>query len=180
MSDQFIGEVRVFPFNFAPVGWVQCNGQLLPINQFTTLFAVIGVAYGGDGTTTFAVPNLIGSAPLCVGQGVGLSGRVIGETGGSASVTLQTPNMPSHSHPVQVSSHDTMTDSSKTPSATTIFGKALTKASTAYVPITGNQPLPMSPVTVMPAGSSQGHNNLPPYLVLNLCMATEGNFPPHS
>ena len=98
MSDPYIGEIRLFGFDFAPTGWAQCNGQLLAINQNTALFSILGVTYGGNGTTTFALPNLLGQAPLGAGQGPGLSDRVLGESGGEAVVTLLNSQMPAHTH----------------------------------------------------------------------------------
>src|SRR5215475_10136566 len=101
MSDPFVGEIRIFAGNFAPKGWALCNGQLLPISQNTALFSLLGTYYGGDGKTTFALPNLQGSAPLQQGQGSGLSLRDLGEIGGEQTVTLLQTEMPSHTHTVQ-------------------------------------------------------------------------------
>src|SRR6476659_6582688 len=101
MSDQFVAEIRIFPFNFAPLGWALCNGQLMPISQNTALFSLLGTYYGGDGKSTFALPNLQGSAPLGQGQGAGLSDYVLGETGGEATVTLLTSEIPAHNHQSQ-------------------------------------------------------------------------------
>src|SRR5215471_5870900 len=98
MANQFLAEIRIFPFNFPPKGWALCNGQLLPILQNTALFSLLGTTYGGDGKTTFALPNLQGSAPMQAGQGPGLSLRDLGETGGEQTVTLLQTEMPAHSH----------------------------------------------------------------------------------
>ena len=104
MSDPFIGEIRLFGFNFAPTGWAQCNGQLLSISQNTALFSILGTTYGGDGRTTFGLPNLQGQAALNTGQGPGLSYRQLGESGGEPSVTLNTGEMPPHGHLAAASS----------------------------------------------------------------------------
>src|ERR1700761_7211355 len=100
MSDPFVGEIRVVPFNFAPTGWALCTGQILPISQYTALFSLLGTQFGGNGTSNFALPNLQGSAPLGQGNGNGLSPRSLGETGGETSVTLLQTQMPAHSHPI--------------------------------------------------------------------------------
>jgi microcystin-dependent protein len=101
VANQFLGEIRIFPFGFAPVGWASCNGQLLPITQNTALFSLFGTYYGGNGTTTFGLPNLQGASPLHQGQGPGLSPYDIGETGGSQTVTLFSAQLPPHPHTLQ-------------------------------------------------------------------------------
>src|SRR5512140_2511864 len=101
MSSPFVAEIRIFCFNFAPVGWAFCNGQILPISQNTALFSLLGTMYGGDGKSTFGLPNFQGSAPMQWGQGPGLSYRDIGEVGGEATVTLLTSEIPAHAHTVQ-------------------------------------------------------------------------------
>src|ERR1700739_3198938 len=101
MSDQFLAEIRIFPFDFAPLGWAVCNGQLMPISQNTALFSLLGTYYGGDGKSTFALPNLQGRAPMHQGNGAGLSSRVIGETGGEPTVSLNLNEIASHNHVVQ-------------------------------------------------------------------------------
>ena len=98
MSDPFVAEIRIFPFNFAPKGWAFCNGQLLPISQNTALFSLVGTFYGGDGKSTFGLPNFQGSAPINQGQGAGLTDRFIGESGGEQTVTLLQTEMPAHAH----------------------------------------------------------------------------------
>src|SRR6266513_1476261 len=106
MSDQFVAEIRIFGFNFPPTGWAFCDGQLLPISQNTALFSLLGTTYGGDGKSTFALPNLQGNAPMHPGQGPGLSLHDLGETGGSDTVTLLTSEMPAHSHAWNASKAD--------------------------------------------------------------------------
>src|ERR1700679_868782 len=103
MSNQFVAEIRIFGFNFAPTGWALCNGQLLPISQNTALFSLLGTQFGGNGVSTFALPNFQGAAPIDSGQGPGLSSYVMGQTGGEAAVTLLQTQMPSHTHTVSAS-----------------------------------------------------------------------------
>src|SRR6187200_734747 len=98
MADQFVAEIRIFPFNFAPTGWAFCDGQLLPISQNTALFSLLGTTYGGDGKSTFALPDLQGKSPMHPGQGPGLSLHDLGEEGGSKTVTLLQSEIPLHSH----------------------------------------------------------------------------------
>src|SRR6266704_5398254 len=98
MSDPFVAEIRIFPFNFAPKGWAFCNGQLLPLSQNTALFSLLGTTYGGDGKSTFALPNLQGSVPIHQGQGPGLTDRLLGEQGGESTLTLINSEMPIHAH----------------------------------------------------------------------------------
>src|SRR5438477_12348274 len=100
MSDPFVAEIRMFAGNFAPTGWAECNGQLLPISQNTALFSLLGTMYGGDGKSTFALPDMQGSAPMGQGQGAGLSDRFIGEASGTSYVTLLTTEIPAHNHVV--------------------------------------------------------------------------------
>ncbi|GAC1354172.1 MAG: tail fiber protein [Herpetosiphon sp.] len=174
MSNPFVGEIRIFGFNFAPRGWAMCNGQLLLIAQNTALFSLLGTFYGGDGRTTFALPNLQGSVPLHQGTGAGLTGRSIGETGGSELVTLMLVQLPAHSHvPQAVSSRGTA--ASPTNATWAAAGRGRPVAYTPDVPAT-----PMNRAIVGPIGGDQPHNNLPPYLVLNFCIALQGIFPARS
>src|ERR1700730_5371013 len=104
--DPFVAEIRIFPFNFAPKGWAWCNGQILPLSQNTALFSLLGTTYGGDGKSTFALPNMQGNVPMHPGQGPGLSLHDLGETGGSQTVTLLESEIPSHSHAMNASAQD--------------------------------------------------------------------------
>ena len=107
MSDQFVAEIRIFPFNFPPTGWAFCDGQLMPISQNTALFSLLGTTYGGDGKSTFALPDMQGNAGMQPGQGQGLSLRDLGEMGGSQTVTLLVSEIPIHTHSLQVSGNNT-------------------------------------------------------------------------
>jgi microcystin-dependent protein len=168
MADPFVAEIRIFPFNFAPRGWAWCNGQLLPISQNTALFSLLGTTYGGDGKSTFALPDLQGSAPMHPGQGPGLSLHDLGEIGGSETVTLLESEIPSHSHALRASSDD---DDSTLPA-----GQAPGQLSTIYAPV--GSVVSMAPQSLAPAGGDQPHNNLGPYLTFYFNIALQGVFPP--
>jgi len=173
MSDPFVAEIRVFPFGFAPTGWAQCNGQILPISQNTALFSLLGVNFGGDGKTTFGLPNLQGRVPLLWGQGPGLSDYVIGEAGGEVAVTLNYTQVPQHTHALQASAHNADLDN---PSPT----NALARSTPSYIykqPAGANPPTPLASGNITPAGNGQPHNNLMPYLTLNFCIALRGVYP---
>ncbi len=174
MADPFVAEIRIFPFNFAPKGWAFCNGQLLPISQNTALFSLCGTTYGGDGRSTFALPNMQGNAPMHPGQGPGLSLHDLGETGGSETVTLLVSTVPAHSHALVA---QTTTGSKSTPA-----GNSLSRVSgaTPYLPPAGAALVPLSDQVIPPAGGDQPHNNLQPYLTLNFCIALQGVYPPRT
>jgi microcystin-dependent protein len=175
MSNPFVAEIRIFPFNFAPTGWAFCDGQLLPLSQNTALFSLLGTTYGGDGKSNFALPNLQGDAPMHPGQGPGLSLHDLGETGGSDTVSLLESEIPSHSHGLmtfggQASAHD--------PAPTLSFARAI--GIDPYSATVTSGTAVMSDNTVAPAGGDQPHNNLMPYLTLNFCIALQGVFPPRT
>ncbi len=172
MADSFVGEIRAFPFNFAPYGWAFCNGQLLPISQNTALFSLIGTFYGGNGTSNFALPNLQGCGALDYGNGAGLTERVIGETGGSTTVTLITTEIPAHTHSLKSA---TTTGNAANPSGNS-FGSAQRGKPPGYAATTGT-PAAMSSSAVAITGGGQAHNNMQPYLTLNFCIALQGIFP---
>jgi microcystin-dependent protein len=178
MSDQFVGEIRMFAGNFAPTGWALCNGQILPISQNTALFSLLGTTYGGNGVNTFALPDLQGNSPLQAGQGPGLSLRDLGETGGENSVTLLQSEMPSHRHTVPVNGNDAADPTHNPPSISNPgnpFATSLAKTDfNAYGP--GQD---MTAVAAFGfVGGSQPHNNRQPYLAVNFIIALQGIFPP--
>ncbi len=171
MSDPFVAEIRIYPFNFAPRGWAFCNGQILPLSQNTALFSLLGTTYGGNGQSNFALPDLQGSVPMHPGQGPGLSLHDLGEVGGAATVTLLESEMPVHAHGVTVSQGDAISISPENNLfATGIGGIA------AYAPLAQ---APLTPSVLLPAaGGGLPHNNMQPYLTLNFCIALQGVFPP--
>ena len=166
MTEPFLGEIRSFAFDFAPRGWAVCAGQLLPINQNQALFALLGTQYGGDGRITFALPDLQGRVPVGAGQGPGLSPYSQGEQGGAEAVTLQSNEIPSHTHQA-MASHATTT---KRPA-----GGLPARAAVPAYGTTADQP--MSASMIGAAGDDAPHENRQPYLAVNWCIATEGVFP---
>jgi len=174
MADPFVAEIRIFPFNFAPKGWAFCNGQILPISQNTALFALLGTTYGGDGKSTFALPNLQGSAAMHPGQGPGLSLHDLGESSGSETVTLQVSEIPMHNHTLRANS---FAGDNLQPGPT--ISLAGSTGAPAYAP--GSPALVgMAPQALAPAGATVPHNNMQPYLTLNFNIALQGVFPPRS
>lgn len=169
--DPFVGEIRLFAGNFAPTGWARCDGQILPISQNTALFSLLGTTYGGDGRTTFALPDLRNRVPVHQGQGPGLSLRPLGEPGGSDSVTLLSTEMPAHTHQVR---------GLPDPAESAVpAGKALARG-VNLTPYAGAANVAMHPGAVNLAGGNQPHNNQAPYLTLTFIIALQGVFPPRS
>lgn len=173
MSDPFIGEIRAFPFTFAPRGWALCNGQLLPLSQNTALFALLGTTYGGDGRSTFGLPNLQGSVAMGAGQGPGTSLHHLGETGGAESVALLASEVPTHTHTVQVSSQEA---TSRTPST----GAALATPPEGSLYGAAGSAETMAPEALANTGGFAAHDNMQPYLVMHYCIALQGIFPGRS
>lgn len=173
MADPFVAEIRIFPFNFAPKGWAFCDGQLLPISQNTALFSLLGTTYGGDGKSTFALPNLQGSAAMHPGQGQGLSLRDLGEIGGAETVTLLVSEMPFHTH--QVQGFQTVEGDQLGPNSN---GQSLlAKSNNGALYNSAGPVVTMAPQSLSPSGGSLPHNNMQPYLTLNFCIAMQGVFP---
>jgi microcystin-dependent protein len=179
MSNPFVAEIRIFPFNFAPKGWAFCDGQLLPISQNTALFSLLGTFYGGDGKSTFALPNLQGSVAMHTTQysGGGPFGTFdIGQSGGEDFVTLLTSEMPVHTHTAK-GDFDNNNASATNPNGAVPVNATPTKTfSSSATPQLGL----MNPAMVSVAGSSSPHNNLMPYLTLAYCIAMQGVYPPRT
>jgi microcystin-dependent protein len=176
MSENYVGEIQVFAFNFAPRGWALCQGQLLPISQNTALFALLGVQYGGDGRSTFALPNLQGSVAIGVGQSPGLSQYDMGQVGGEAAVTLLSTQIPSHTHALPATN---VSGKISAPSSGTVLGSAGTALSHKLAYGTSSNGS-MAATVVQNGGGNQPHNNMAPYLTLNYCIALQGIFPPRN
>src|SRR5688572_13063364 len=163
MAEPFLSEIRIMSFGFAPKGWAQCNGQLLPINQNQALFALLGTTFGGDGRVNFALPDLRGRTPIHVG-----SGHTLGEKGGEQAHTLSVAELPEHVHPAQV-----RTANASTGNPTNNF--------LAGIPTFGyrnnlSNLKTLNPATVTNIGGSQAHLNMQPFLTLNFCIALQGIF----
>ncbi len=173
MSQPYVGEVRLFPYNFAPNGWFDCDGRLLPISEYQVLYSLIGTTYGGDGVTTFALPNLCGRVPIHQGTGLGLSPYVIGQLAGSESITLTPNQMPSHTHAYYAV--DSL-GSTNAPAATLEIGSV--SGDTLYTnSSSGLGSATMAATAVSTAGSNQPHDNTMPTLVARFCIAWAGVFP---
>jgi microcystin-dependent protein len=174
VADPFVAEIRIFPFNFAPKGWAWCDGQLMPLSQNTALFSLVGTIYGGDGKSTFALPDLQGSAPMHPGQGPGLSQHDLGESGGSETVTLLQSEIPAHSHAISASAGDGVQTSPNQQKLAQGVGI------NAYAPAAGAPLIQLNPSALTPDGGDQPHNNMMPYLTYYFCIAMQGVFPPRN
>jgi len=162
MSEPFLSEIKIVSFNFAPKGWALCNGQSLPINQNQALFSLLGTTYGGNGQTTFNLPNLRGQVPIHMGNG-----HTLGENGGSTSVTINTQTMPSHLHALLGDSAN-----ADSPVPTSDWLATVSNVYTGPTNLTS-----LHPASITSVGGSQPHNNMMPYLVLNFIIALQGIFP---
>ncbi|MDB4412532.1 tail fiber protein [bacterium] len=171
MSEPFIGQIQTFGFNFAPRAWAFCNGQLLPISQNNALFALIGTIYGGDGRTTFALPDLRGRMPMHYGQGSGLSNRQIGQSSGAESHQLSVGELPVHTH-----THNVTAAVGDSPSPVGAVPATANDGESNYSTATSG----LSAVNGNSQGGGQAHNNMPPYLAINFSIALTGIFPPRN
>ncbi len=172
MSDYFVGQIQEFGFNFAPKNYATCDGQLMSISQNTALFSLLGTTYGGNGVTTFALPDLRGRVPIHQGQGPGLTSRTIGEMSGEESHTLTSGEMPAHSH--SLNSVSTAGSSRVSPN-NFLGGESQNK--TSFYSTAASPSATMNAQSIGISGGSQAHNNMEPYLVMNYCIALFGVFP---
>jgi microcystin-dependent protein len=183
MTDPFIGELKMVSFNYAPRGWAFCNGQLLAIQQNQALFSLLGTQYGGNGTTNFALPDLRSRAPLGYGQGPGLSNYVIGQVGGTETVTLLSTQIPQHTHILAGDTTVAATSNAAVPAAGNSLGAGIGIPPTGdpfalnIYGTAGGATAPQAAATIGNFGGSQGHENRQPYLVLNWIIALQGIFP---
>jgi microcystin-dependent protein len=180
MSEPFLGEIKIISWNFPPKGWTFCNGQLLPINQNQALFSILGTTYGGDGRQTFGLPNLQGRMPVHVGNGISL-----GELGGEVTHTLNVSEMPAHTHILAADAATAGSSNSNTPdpSGGKVLGQSAGSGGTPVAPFAANiysSSTPnssLSPSCVAAIGGSQPHDNMSPFLPLNVIIALQGIFP---
>jgi microcystin-dependent protein len=189
MADQYLGQILLFPFNFTPVGFAMCQGQVMSISQNTALFSLLGTMYGGNGTTNFALPDLRARVPMGSGQGPGLSPRVIGEVAGTETITLAPAEAAPHTHAVDISGLSATAHGSSASADRALPVGATLAVEAASVPATYSSAAPdasMATGSVVVGGSmaagasggSQAHENRQPYLTLNYCIAIQGVFPP--
>lgn len=175
MADPFVAEIRILPFTFAPKGWARCDGQLLPLSQNTALFSLLGTTYGGDGKSTFALPDLMGRAPMHPGQGPGLSDHDLGESAGQETVTLLESEAPAHSHAARASS-----DVAEVQTPGPARSLARSQNAQAYQSNATSSLVGMAPDAVAATGGGAPHNNLQPYVTVQFCIALQGVFPPRT
>ncbi|GAA3452175.1 phage tail protein [Dactylosporangium matsuzakiense] len=169
MSNPYVGEIRMFAGTFAPAGWVDCNGQLLPISDNEALFSLLGTVYGGDGQSTFGVPDLRGRTPMHMGAGPGLSARTIGESGGAETVTLTVSALPAHGHQPAAATASGTADSPAGGYWATMPDTPYAAAPVSRVPMHGS--------ALTPAGAGQPHENRPPYQTIRFILSLNGIFP---
>lgn len=175
MADPFVAEIRIFPFGYAPKGWAFCDGQLLPLSQNTALFSLLGTTYGGDGKSSFGLPDMQGNTPMHPGEGPGLSTHFLGEMSGTTTVTLLETEIPLHPHTVMAAG--------ALGNRTTPQDNAISRptGSTPFVPASTNPPIvKMAAGVITPSGGSLPHNNMQPFLTLNFCLALQGVYPPRT
>ena len=177
MSNPYVGEIRIFGFNFAPVGWATCDGQILSISQNTALFSLLGTNYGGNGTTTFALPNFQGDTGVNQGQGPGLSQYFVGQQSGTTTVTLNQNNLPQHNHVINTRGAGNSTQGLHAPTSTAFLGDS---DPDRLYNTTATPTLSMAPQAIGSSGQGQPHDNMQPYLVLLFCIALRGVYPPRS
>jgi microcystin-dependent protein len=174
MSNAFLSEISIWGLNFAPRGWAFCNGQILSVSQYSALYSLLGTNFGGNGTTSFGLPNLQAAAPMQPGQGPGLSQYSLGEAAGQPSVTLNLPQMAIHNHTIQTAIANATAQKTGTPSAAVWLGDSA--PGDAYSP--NNLPVaPFSPMAIGFSGNNQPHPNVQPVLAVNFCIALQGVFP---
>lgn len=177
MADPFLGEIRIFGFTYAPSGWAVCDGGLLSIQQYSALYSLLGITYGGNGTSNFALPNLQGKAAMHWGTGAGLTPTTLGQVQGADTVTLTVQQLPVHAHMLQAGTVAAAAQLTATPSPTAMY--SISNPLLAYAP-DPTPPVTFAPQAIMPSGGAQPHANNQPRLALLYCIALQGIFPARS
>ena len=179
MSEPFLGQIQMFGFNFPPRGWAKCDGQLLPISQNSALFSLLGTIYGGDGRTTFGLPDLRGRAAIHEGNGPGLNNRPIGSRGGEERVTLSQAQMPSHTHAATSVANAVGPAGNSNDALDNFWADDAGVASGTYHtgPATGTMAAGAVTTTIANVGGNQSHENMSPFLTVNFCIALTGVYP---
>lgn len=172
--EPYLGQILAFAFNYAPNGWMMCQGQLLAISQYSALYSLLGITYGGNGMTTFALPDLRGRAVISFGQGPGLTNHSLGESSGVEQVTLTANQLPAHNHAARAVSGQA---NQRDPGSNTWAQEAMGQ-NAVYSSSTPN--VDMAPGAIAPSGGGQAHSNMQPHLVLNCCIAIMGVYPVQS
>jgi microcystin-dependent protein len=174
MTTPYVGEIRMFGFGRVPVGWQACDGSLLPIDQFETLFVLIGTTYGGNGQTNFGVPDLRGRIPIHEGTGPGRTTRVLGQIAGNEQITLNANQIPAHNHLVTAV---TAPATAASPGTSVILAQGASVDQMYYTPPTGGTSEPMALNSCQNSGNNLGHDNCAPTLTISICIAVNGVFP---
>ncbi|MCL1500588.1 microcystin-dependent protein [Xanthomonas nasturtii] len=175
MTEPYFGEIQLFPFDYSPYGWALCNGATLPAMQNSALFSLLGMAYGGNGSTTFQLPNFSARAGCQQGTGPGLTPHALGSTFGSASVSLLSTQMPNHAHGFNAFSQADPSKKSGTPSSGAALSNLNSNSDRPFSAVAPDQQF--SPTMVLPTGNGQAHENRQPYLAMNFCIALSGSYP---
>ena len=176
--DPYLGEIRMVGFNYAPQGWAFCDGSTLPIAQYTALYSLLGTAYGGNGTTTFGLPDLRGRVPIDQGNGPGLSSYVMGQRAGSESVTLTIPQMPAHNHAFNADASLGLTANPSNANLAQVVIPTQDEPGSSFSTGTPANPAVLSNGSISVQGGGQPHSNLQPFLVVNFIIALQGIYPP--
>jgi microcystin-dependent protein len=175
MTEPYIGEIQLFGFDYNPYGWALCNGATLPIAQNTTLYSLLGAAYGGNGTSTFQLPNFCARGGCQQGAGPGLTPHVLGDAFGDASVGLLSTQIPMHQHGINAFSQPDATKKTGTPASGVTLSSLNVNTERPFLAVAPDKQF--SPAMLLPTGTGQAHENRQPYLAVNFCIALQGNYP---
>lgn len=175
MTEPYVGEIQLFGFDYNPYGWALCNGATLPITQNTVLYSLLGVAYGGNGSSTFQLPNFAARSACQQGAGPGLAPHTLGSNFGSASVSLQSTQIPMHQHGINAFSQADATKKTGTPASGVALSSLNVNTERPFLAVAPDRQF--SPIMLVPTGTGQAHENRQPYLAVNFCIALQGDYP---